>query len=64
MQNGTIMQAPRLRGPNVWEYRWRESGPDGKPKHRRKVIGSLDQLKDQSSALLAIGALRRGNQFP
>ena len=53
------MQAPRLRGPDVWEYRWREPGSDGKPKHRRMVIGSLDQFKDQSSALLAITALRR-----
>src|SRR5712691_1128700 len=44
MQNGSIMQAPRLRGPNVWEYRWREPGSDGKLKHRRMVIGSLDQF--------------------
>jgi hypothetical protein len=63
MQNGSIMQAPRLRGPNVWEYRWREPGSDGKPKHRRMVIGSLDQFKDQSSALLAITALRREINF-
>ena len=49
--------------PNVWEYRWREPGSDGKPKHRRMVIGSLDQFKDQSSALLAIAALRREINF-
>lgn len=36
---------------------------DGKPKHRRMVIGSLDQFKDQSSALLAITALRREINF-
>ncbi len=63
MQNGSIMQAQRLRGPNVWEYRWREPGSDGKRKHRRMVIGSLDQFKDQSSALLAITALRREINF-
>jgi integrase len=57
MQNGSIMRSTRLRGPDVWEFRWREAGADGKRKHRRMVIGSIAQFSDKSSALLEVGAL-------
>lgn len=60
MQNGSIMRSPRLCGPDVWEFRWREAGPDGKRKHRRIVIGSTAQFSDRSSALVEVSALRRG----
>ncbi len=59
MQNGSLIRASRARGTDVWEYRWREPGPEGKLKHRRLVIGSLDQFRDRSAAVLAIAALRR-----
>ena len=59
MQNGSIMRSPRLCGPDVWEFRWREAGPDGKRKHRRIVIGSIVQFSDKSSALVEVSALRR-----
>ena len=59
MQNGSITRSPRLGGPDVWEFRWREAGPDGKRKHRRIVIGSIAQFSDKSSALVEVSALRR-----
>jgi integrase len=59
MQNGSIMRSERRRGPDVWEYRWREPGPDGRRKHRRMVIGSVIQLRDKDAAVRAISALRR-----
>ncbi len=59
MQNGSITRSKRLKGPDVWEFRWRESGPDGKRKHRRMVIGSSRQFADESAALRMITALRR-----
>jgi len=59
MQNGSIMRSTLLRGPDVWEFRWREAGADGKRKHRRMVIGSTAQISDKSSALLEVAALRR-----
>jgi hypothetical protein len=59
MQNGSIMQSERQRGPDVWEYRWREPGPDGRRKHRRMVVGSVIQFRDKSAAVHAISALRR-----
>ena len=59
MQNGSIMRSTRLRGPDVWEFRWREAGADGKRKHRRIVIGSTAQFSDKSSALLEVAVPRR-----
>lgn len=59
MQNGSIMRSERRRGPDVWEYRWREPGPDGRRKHRRMVIGSVIQFRDKDAAVRAVTALRR-----
>src|ERR1700674_136711 len=59
MQNGSITRSKRLKGPDVWEFRWRESGPDGKRKQRRMVVGSIRQFADESAALRTITALRR-----
>jgi hypothetical protein len=59
MQKGSLIQSSRRRGPDVWEYRWRESCPGDKRKHRRIVIGSLDTFRDKAAALKATAALRR-----
>jgi hypothetical protein len=59
MQNGSIMRTERRRGPDVWEYRWREPGADGKRKHRRMVVGSVNQFADRAAAFRATSALRR-----
>jgi hypothetical protein len=48
MQNGSVIRAKRQVGPDVWEFRWREPGPDGR--HRRMVIGPIDNLVDESAA--------------
>ena len=57
MQNGSLMRTRRLFGPDVWEFRWREPGADGKRKHRRMTIGSVDELPDESAARNRISAL-------
>jgi integrase len=58
MQNGSVIRAERQRGPDVWEFRWREPGADGKPRHRRIVLGSVEQLADETAARQAIAALK------
>lgn len=58
MQNGSVIRAERRRGPDVWEFRWREPGADGKRKHRRIVLGSIEQLGDEVAARQAISALK------
>jgi integrase len=59
MQKGSLIQSSRRRGPDVWEYRWRESCPGDERKHRRIVIGSLDTFRDKAAALKATAGLRR-----
>src|SRR5665213_3179902 len=59
MQNGSIMRTERRRGPDVWEYRWREPGADGKRKHRRIVVGSVNRFADKAAAFRATSVLRR-----
>jgi integrase len=58
MQNGSVIRAERQRGPDVWGFRWREPGADGKRRHRRIVLGSVEQLADETAARQAISALR------
>ena len=58
MQNGSVIRAERRRGPDVWEFRWREPGADGKRKHRRMILGSIEQLADEAAARQAIATIR------
>jgi integrase len=58
MQNGSVIRAERQRGPDVWEFRWGEPGADGKRKHCRIVLGSVEQLADEAAAREAISALQ------
>ena len=59
MQYGSLICVERRRGGAVWEYRWREPGPDGKRKHRRIVVGPVSQFEKREDALRAISALQR-----
>src|ERR1700758_5483608 len=58
MQNGSVIRGERQRGPDVWEFRWREPSADGKRKHRRMILGSTEQLADETTARQAIATLR------
>lgn len=59
MQDGSVTVEPRKRGPDVWCFRWREGGPDGRKIHRRIVLGTADDLKSIASARRAVVGLRR-----
>ena len=50
MQQGSVIREHRKLGPDVWCYRWWESGPIGKRVHRRIVLGTAEQLRDMASA--------------
>jgi integrase len=58
MQYGSLMRAERRRGEDVWEFRWREPGPNGTRKHRRIVVGPVSQFERREDALRAISALQ------
>ncbi len=50
MQDGSVTVERRERGPDVWCFRWREAGPDGRRIHRRIVLGTAEDLKNVASA--------------
>ena len=62
MQDGSLTVERRKRGPDVWCFRWREGGPDGRKIHRRIVLGTADDLRSIASAHKAVVGLRRENQ--
>ena len=50
MQEESVIREQRKLGPDVWCYRWWESGPSGNRVHRRIVLGTAEQLRDMVSA--------------
>src|SRR3974390_2021488 len=59
MQDGSVTVEHRKRGPDVWSYRWREAGPDGRRVHRLIVLGNADDLRSLASARKMVVGLRR-----
>ena len=57
MQDGSVTVERRKQGPDVWCFRWREGGPDGRKIHRRIVLGTADDLKTIASARKAVVGL-------
>lgn len=57
-QDGHLRRAKRRRGPDVWEFLWREFGPDGKRRQRTLTVGSVDELRTEREALNRIQLLR------
>jgi len=45
-----VIREHRKLGPDVWCYRWWESGPGGNRVHRRIVLGTAEELRDIASA--------------
>jgi integrase len=57
-QQGSVQREKRRSGPDVWIFRWREPGPDGVSKQRKAIVGSVNTLPTEASALKAAHALR------
>ena len=58
MQDGSVTVERRKRGPDVWCFRWREAGADGRRIHRRIVLGTAEELKNIASARKIVTGLR------
>ena len=62
MQDGSVTVETRKSGRDVWCFRWRESGPDGRRIHRRIILGTAEELKSIASARkMAVGIRREIN---
>ena len=57
-QQGSVQRDKRRSGPDVWIFRWREAGPDGKSVQRKAIVGTVVNLPSEASALKAAQALR------
>ena len=58
MQKGSLVRRVRRSQSEVSEFRWREPGPTGTRRNRRIVVGSTDQIADESAARQAVAALQ------
>ena len=58
-QQGSLQLAERKRGLKTREYRWYETGTDGKGKRRCLVVGTIKDYPSETSAQIALDALRK-----
>jgi hypothetical protein len=57
-QRGSLTIETRNRQADVWVYRWREPGPNGKRVKRKVIVGTIDDLKSKPAAQRAVDGLR------
>lgn len=57
MQYGSLIKSNRRYGPDVWQFRWSEKGPQGKRVYRKRVIGTVEDYSDADAAHRAVAGL-------
>ncbi|MBW4026193.1 MAG: site-specific integrase [Acidobacteria bacterium] len=57
-QEGTIDRSPRVKGADVWTYRWRDIQEDGRRVQRKQIIGDVDRYPTKADAKRAVENLR------
>jgi len=57
-QNGHLRVAKRKCGPDVWEFLWREQGPDGRQRQRTLTVGNVQKFPTHREAMNQIHMLR------
>ncbi len=57
MQQGSLIRQHRKHGPDIWQFRWSEYDLNGKRIYRKRVIGTVEQYPDFSSARSAVSGL-------
>jgi integrase len=57
-QQGSVQREKRRKGPDIWIFRWWETGPNGASKYRKAQVGSVLSYATEASALKAAQALR------
>jgi integrase len=40
----------RKRGPEVWQFRWSVSSPDGKRLYHKKIVGTVERYPNENAA--------------
>jgi len=57
-QHGSLTTEKRKNGEQIWVFRWRESGSDGKRVRRKAIVGTLKELPTKAKAETAVAGLR------
>ena len=57
-QSGTLKIEKRNTGIDVWIYRWREYRHDGTSTYKKKIVGSVSELRTKSAPQKAIEGLK------
>lgn len=57
-QAGSLTREKRSNGPAVWVYRWREVVSNNRSVKRKRIIGTVQDYKTESSARKAVDALK------
>src|SRR6266481_1125747 len=63
MQLGSLLRSGRRRGPDIWEFRYRDRRQNGRRIYRRIKIGTLQQFKTEAAARKGIAGLVREINF-
>jgi len=50
MQHGSLIRSIRKHGPDVWQFRWSETGGNGQRVYRKRVIATVEQYTDAVEA--------------
>src|SRR5438046_10655800 len=50
MQHGCMERLNRKRGPEVWQFRWSVTGPEGKRLYHKKIVGTVERYPDENAA--------------
>ena len=57
MQYGCMERLNRKRGPEVWQFRWSVTGPDGKRLYHKKIVGTVERYLDERAARRSVVGL-------
>ena len=63
MQLGSLLRSSRRRGPDVWEFRYRERPHDGRRIYRRIKVGTVREFRTEASVRKGITGLIREINF-
>ena len=63
MQLGSLIRTGRRRGPDIWEFRYRDRRHNGRRIYRRIKIGTVQEFRTETSARKGIAGLIREINF-
>src|SRR5258708_14256496 len=63
MQLGSLLRSSRRRGPDVWEFRYRERPHNGRRIYRRMKVGTVREFRNEASVRKGITGLIREINF-